>query len=716
MSDETMTDEEMARYDASVQTMTDEEMAAHEYHPKQQTSSEDFIPESEPVERIKQLGDALTRNAPFAPILQKAASYLSPSDRSPQDEQQYRDAYSEYLANKYPGQASFTSNLAQGLYLPARLLAGGASAVGQGISGIAQTAEPLLNQVEGEGHAMGLNKETAMNAGLPLAMHGAMTALPYVERGGAQLLGKMKKVNPESMAAYQANPEHYEQIQSYAEKNPVIPSDQPLDQESRIPVGPMRNLEVESRNNLLKAEQDRAAKIATNEKSLAEAKGEQKAQHVYENETTKQQLTINPREAELAQKAVSSLKDRYNKTAVMRNHILEANQESFPTNDIDLRLQDWSKRAYDPGERGAIQNARDNLQEIANNNMEQGTVTATQLNGIRKNLQDNVSTWTLHMNVKDRAFQNVSNEINDMLDTRIPENNPIRAKLRQETVDFIEAQKLFGGDFNLGKLKSSAKDPQKAAALQRILVRANIPDLNDALAKPQQLQDYNLAWKMGERPQVPADSEVAAALKEKEALEASKLPLSSATVGPRIKQAMLASPQSPRSARDVELAKYADQYDKDFPRKFENAKVLGDLSRADYAQGSKWVNWARSVGAVIGGGIGAVIGEPVAGASIGASVAGTMGGSLDQNASGLLKKGLGAQNYSMSQESSMGRIPNNLTLMQIALYNPDKMGKYGPALSGALAKGIDSFATMLNFLFKKDPEFTKKVEQIAPEP
>ena len=675
---------------------------------------------------------ALHNATPFAPVVDKL------TDRKGQ--QEGREDYNSYLNAKYPvthGAATIGANLAM---LPARMLMGGASVVGQGLSGLAQMVEPYVGQAVSHPESVGPNLETTLNVGLPLVGAGAIHAYPYAKRGAAQSLAKLKGVNQESVAKYQANPETYNQTQQFAENNPVANIDAVEGFESTVTPGPMRNVVGEVRNNLITAEtrnqtasEKVAEALAAHKEKIAAQKGvvateelNQKGQRIAGDDLTKQDLTINAHEADMAKEATKKLQKRYQASAMKRNKILEEQDSHFPVDEYVKRL--YAASDYDVDPVGAAKLARA-AQIIEKRAGEGGAfdLSARKLNEIRAEFQNQsgFQAGPAYTEKANRELRGIAHDMNEALDAEIPVNNELRAALRQETIDFNAGMKLFGREFNLGQLRSAAKDPQKAAVVKRIMAKAEISDLDEALSKPEQLRAYLLSKKMGVQPQVPADSAVAMERQKLADMEYKgdmykqtqslikdrSVPISSKNATNIINQDMLTNEWHPKFNQDKQLNEYASRFDPEFFDKYERAKVLRDLSRADFNNGAKMTHWGAGVGATAGATVGAVVGNPLAGAFIGRELGAVGGGFLDKNASGLIKSGLASKNFPFAKELtpqsglSIKNFTPQSTLQKLISSGVLQGTKYAGMFTGDSAK--DAIAHKL--MFNRDPEYAKLV-------
>jgi hypothetical protein len=202
------------------------------------------------------------------------------------------------------------------------------------------------------------------------------------------------------------------------------------------------------------------------------------------------------------------------------------------------------------------------------------------------------------------------------------------------------ANDLFGGDFPLKKFEAAVKDPMK----RRELTNLNIPEIDDIIKTIDYRTNFNKNLKLGERPKSDVIGEYLTKKKELEGITANQLPLSSKQVGgTTLESAMMDTARNPKLNAPKAIKGYAEQVHpsgpEDFYNKFEEAKVLRDVTGMDTAQGSRMTNIGRGVGAAIGGVGSYLSGNPVMSAQTGlaAGLGGVAGGYLDYNASKIFR-------------------------------------------------------------------------------
>lgn len=548
---------------------------------------------------------------------------------SPDDRQEKRENYDAYIRDKYPGKlegASFGYDVIGGAY-----------------KGVSQIFEPLVNQAYTHRETIGPNLDTAASIA-PIALHGALNA----PRTGARAISVIK-MKPEERASFKTY-----------EKNPTRYDDYDLETGGQG----RRAMIEEMRGNVGAAEGERQAGIDSIKGALSDARssrseaqlGERLSKNAISSqqrnaiEDVRSQTKLGTLDGDKIKEAVEGLKQEYKKTAEVRNKILEESQGEFNIDGLKPKFNDSIRSVTRPEDKAAIKGAWNTLVETAADSGDGKTVSARALNEYRKTIQDNITNWG-HMSPWERQYNSIANHVNSVLDDAIPVNNPIRAKLKEETLRHQNAVELMGGDYPLGKIESSIKDPMK----RRDLENMDIPAINDIIKTIEYRSGFEDSLKRGYKPPVPAEGDLKAYsqqradsvqnyLLQKKALEEAKkqrLPLTQQSVEPTVNTSMVSNAMHPRVGQQEALARYANEIHEGGPDAFnslyEKNKVLRDLSTADAANGSRMTMLGRSLGAPIGAGIGAMLDNPTLGASLGGAAGGAAGAYLDYNASKVMR-------------------------------------------------------------------------------
>ena len=560
-------------------------------------------------------------------VIDPAIGYFT--GESADERQANRENYDSYIRSQYPGKlegAQFGTDLVSMPY--------------KGNFGI---VEPFLNQTGTHPESVGANLDTAASLA-PMAIHGALNA----PRTGARAISVIK-MKPEERASFKTY-----------EKNPARYDDYDLETGGQG----RRAMVDEMRGNVGAAESERQSGIDSIKGALSDARssrseaqlGERLSKNAISSqqrnaiEDVRSQTKLGTLDGDKIKEAVEGLKEQYKNTAEVRNKILEESKGQFNIDGLKPKFNASIRAVTRPEDKAAIKGAWDTLVETAADSGDGKTVSARALNEYRKTIQDNITNWG-HMSPWERQYNSIANHVNSVLDDAIPVNNPIRAKLKEETLRHQNAVDLMGGDYPLGKIESSLKDPMK----RRDLENMDIPAINDIIKTIEYRAGFEDSLKRGYKPAVPAEGDLKAYsqqrsdsiqnyLMQKKALEEAKkqrLPLTQQSVEPTVNTSMVSNAMHPRVGQQEALVKYANEIHEGGPDAFnslyEKNKVLRDLSTADAANGSRMTMLGRSLGAPIGAVIGSMLDNPTLGASLGGAAGGAAGAYLDYNASKVMR-------------------------------------------------------------------------------
>jgi hypothetical protein len=376
-------------------------------------------------------------------------------------------------------------------------------------------------------------------------------------------------------------------------------------------------------------------------------------------EDTRQALQIGAEEGDAAKRIVGELQNNYKKTANQRTDLLVQQGTMHDVTVIDDMFKNAIDNTTDPSQVAALERARGRLKQRAiETTGDETAITPKEFNDFRMYLQDQVTNWGKHMTPAEKGFAKIGRAINDDLDFHIEGNETLRAKIRQQTLDYNDAMDLFGNDYNINQLKSSLKDPQKVAVIDRIA--ANNPDtptLADTKSKIAAMDAIEESKRRGIHPVVPAEQSLATAENEKSMairryLEArnkradiskERLPFTAEATESTINTAMVSNPMHPRVNQTDALANYANTFpggEDAFWDMYDKNKVLRDLSTMDQAQGSRMTNLGKAVGGSIGGGMSYLSGGSLPDVGLWGAAGAGAGAALDYNASKFYRAGI----------------------------------------------------------------------------
>jgi hypothetical protein len=555
------------------------------------------------------------------------------------EKQKEREEYDAYLRYMYPGQlegAQMGVDVLGALYKPAAV----------------QVTEPLAAQAVEHPESLGLNLDTALSAA-PVALAGAMKIPGALAKG----VGFIKS-RPEaraSMRKYEANPELYDTFEAQT-------GGQPREHMVRT-IQEDLNLKKTDKDIRLQAEKDAMEQARAGRSEAAREMAMNKRDIDYQRrnayEDTRQALQIGAEEGDAAKRIVGELQNNYKKTANQRTDLLVQQGTMHDVTVIDDMFKNAIDNTTDPSQVAALERARGRLKQRAiETTGDETAITPKEFNDFRMYLQDQVTNWGKHMTPAEKGFAKIGRAINDDLDFHIEGNETLRAKIRQQTLDYNDAMDLFGNDYNINQLKSSLKDPQKVAVIDRIA--ANNPDtptLADTKSKIAAMDAIEESKRRGIHPVVPAEQSLATAENEKSMairryLEArnkradiskERLPFTAEATESTINTAMVSNPMHPRVNQTDALANYANTFpggEDAFWDMYDKNKVLRDLSTMDQAQGSRMTNLGKAVGGSIGGGMSYLSGGSLPDVGLWGAAGAGAGAALDYNASKFYRAGI----------------------------------------------------------------------------
>lgn len=482
-------------------------------------------------------------------------------------------------------------------------------------------------------------KAAAISAGLGLGLAGAgdvISNLPTLAGKGVKLIGSPK-------------PDELKYLKEFEEKPGVY-----MKRFHETEGAPREALIKETREGIALENQRRAEKLAEFEKGKERALSEYKHEEILaqtninnlkSDERLSKQLLDSERkdyqdmmrnraattaeEGDLVVDAVKGMQNKYGEIAKVRNEVLHQSGQAYNVNDFKPFFTDAYNSLALESDKEIIQGVWNRFRANAN---KQGFVTPDQVNQFRSFLQKNVSYGKFsHLPKHEARFSDISRNLNDYLDARIPENNELRASIRQSTIDFNKAMDLFGGEYPIAKFKSSLKDPMKRRDIENL----GVPELDDFIKKTdyQNRLEKSFKDKTHQYPQFEAEKDIekinervtnaqkhaedikkSIIAKKQSEMEFEKLPFTEATAESNIQQYMYASPSNPRLQAKENLMTYASKYapdEADYLNKLEQTRVLEATNRVRTPAGSKFVNMMKSIGkplGPIGEGVGAFVG------------------------------------------------------------------------------------------------------------
>ena len=572
-----------------------------------------------------------------------------------EEKQRERDEYDAYLRHTYPGQlegAQTGVDVLGSLYKPMAV----------------QATEPLASQATQHPESVGFNLETGLSA-LPVGLSGLMH-LPTTVKKSVGFIKSRPEVR-QSMKKYEENPVLYD---TYEQQT----GGEPREHMVRTVMDDL-NLKRTDKDIRLQAEKDAMEQAradrseSSREMSMSKRDIDYQRRNAYED--SRQQLEIGAEEGDAAKKIVGELQESYKKTASERNENLTQNGTVHDVVLFDNMFQNAIDNTTDPSQVAALERARWRLRQRAEETTGDPTaITSKEFNDFRAYLQDQVSNWGKHLTPAERGFAKIARSINDDLDDKIVGNDELRGIIKQQTIDYNDAMDLFGSDYNISKLKSSLKDPQKAAVIDRIAQNnPSVPTLKNTKAKISALEAIEESKRRGIYPTVPAESDLSSAessrseavrkyieaRKKKTQISKERFPFSPESTESTINTAIVANPMHPRVNQTDALAKYAKTYpggEDAFWDMYNKNKVLRDLSTMDQANGSRMTNLGKSVGGAIGGLITHASGGTIPETGIGAAAGAAGGAALDFNASKVWRSAVKAEQFTANMRKIGGAV------------------------------------------------------------
>jgi hypothetical protein len=299
---------------------------------------------------------------------------------------------------------------------------------------------------------------------------------------------------------------------------------------------------------------------------------------------------------------------------------------------------------------------------------------------------------------------------------------------------------LFGDDYNIAKLKSAMADPQKRAVVERIMI--NNPDLTsmkDIATKVDRQSSLDEKIRRGWKPTVSAEKDLQtaeqqrkdainsylAARQSKKSISSERFPLTADNAESNLHQTMMRNEIHPKVRKEDYINRYANEVHPsgpdDFWKKYDENKVLYDLSTMDTTNGSRMVNLGKAVGTPVGAALGYFTGDKSGTmAMLGGAMGGGTGAYFDNNASKFYRGGIKAQMAypgvarsisrglavgANSLTSRMGQNQNqSMAQGQIPL---DRLAgtKYEGQMIEAMNQGKEKAALLHYMLSKRDPEY-----------
>jgi len=547
--------------------------------------------------------------APFPETIQEYV--LDPiagaiSGESAEEHKRKRQEYDRYLRATYPTATEAYESRAQ--------MAGGLIKAALPVIG---STEGIVEQVATRPESLGANPETALNL-LPSILSAPRTA--------AKATGFIK-----------ARPDQRQSLKSYGEKPSYYD-----EYEQQTGGKPVRALEEEVQTNLAAKEASMSQNISNLTGEVADLKSQDAMQVARAIDDIKMKTELGTYDGDAMIAARNKLREDYSKTAETRNKILEKTQGEMNIDPLLNLVDNAEKAVLLPEHKAAIRSVAADIEAMSEfrgqgDNTFQ-SISPRQLNELRAKLQNNVS-WGKHAQPWEVQYKKLAKQFNDMLDASIPGNEPLRAKIREETLRYNIADDLFGGEYPLKSFQSAAKDPMKRRALENLA----IPEIQDILKTIDYRDNFQKNLKFGEKPKSDVIEEYVRKKAMLEQAKSEKLPLTSMQAPSALESAMMETYRNPKLNASNQIDQYAQtvhpQGPMDFKQKLDATKVLRDVEGINVAQGSRMTNIGRNVGGAVGAGVGAVTGNPLW-ASAGAGFGAVVGGSLDNNASNVFRGGM----------------------------------------------------------------------------
>jgi hypothetical protein len=528
------------------------------------------------------------------------------SGESSEEHKKKRQEYDRYLRATYPKVVEAYESRAQmagGLYKAALPVVG--------------STEGIVEQIATRPESLGANPETGLNI-LPSILSAPRTA--------AKATGFIK-----------GRPDQRQSLRSYAKKPSYY------DEYERSTLGkPVKSLEQEVQTNLAAKEASMSQNISNLTGEVSDLKTQDAMQVQRAIDDVKMKTELGTYDGDAMISARNKLQEEYKKTAEIRNKVLEETQGEMDISPLLDMVDNAENNVLLPEHKAAIRAVGSDIESMSQfrgqgDNTFQ-SISPRQLNELRMKLQNNVS-WGGHTQPWEAQYKDLARKFNDILDVSIPGNNPLRAKIREETLRYNTANDLFGGDYPLKKFESAARDPMKRRELENLA----IPEIQDILKTIDYRDNFQKNLKFGEKPKSNVIEEYVRKKAMLEQAKSEKLPLTSAQAPSALESSMMETYRNPKLNASNQIDQYAQtvhpQGPMDFKQKLDATKVLRDVEGINVAQGSRMTNIGRSVGGALGAGAGAVTGNPLW-ASAGAGFGAVVGGALDNNASKVFRGGM----------------------------------------------------------------------------
>lgn len=603
------------------------------------------------------------------------------SGESAEEHKKKRDEYDRYLRQMYPTATEAYESRGQ---MAGGLLKAPLPYVGSG--------EGITEQVATRPESLGFNVETALNLLPPFL------SAPRAVAGGVGFI-KSRPDQRQSLKAYAKNPYYYDKY------------------ETRTGGKPVRALEEEVQSNLAARETAMSKNIADLTGEVSELKTQDAMQVARAIDDIKMKTELGTYDGDAMISARNKLQEEYKKTAEIRNKVLEETQGEMDIAPL-LNLVDKAENSVLlPEHKAAVRAVAADIEAMSEfrgqgENTFQ-SISPRALNELRAKLQNNVS-WGGHSQPWETQYKALAKQFNDILDASIPGNNPLRAKIREETIRYNTADDLFGGEYPLRKFDAASKDPMKRRALENLA----IPEIHDILKTIDYRDNFQKNLKFGEKPKSQVIDEY---LRKKAMLEqakSEKLPLTSMQAPSALESAMMETYRNPKLNATNKIEQYAQtvhpEGPMDFRQKMEATKVLRDVEGINVTNGSRMVNLGRNVGAAFGGGIGAVTGNPLW-ATAGAGAGAMIGGALDTNASNIFRGGM-RYGEKVAPAMSMAKVGAGVTSYmeknkQYGGIPMDRLAgtKYEAQIMQTLQEDPKKAAVIHYMMSQKDPEYARLV-------
>ena len=661
--------------------------------------------------------------------------------------QNRRDEYENYLRQRYPGKleganagGSLAGSTYKAAFMPWEL-----------------ATEGLVDQTFTRPDSLGANLETGFNV-LPVGLQAIAEGPKLLAKGLAKI--KMKPEERTALDSYEKNPHAYDTFEEIQGRNTTTGGPkEALIREVKGNLETHRDAAKDNVRTIQQAIDDTRADSKLTSQRISLGKQEKSFEEANYKADMRDKNAITPEDAEMAKDVIKKLKENYEGSARVRRGILQDSGVKVNAQGYVDALEEHANNTANPNLAASLQRAANRIKELSGKYYEYDDefkvipgserlhdISAEKANDIRKYLQDQVVNWgEKHQNRAERGFTSVAKNINNDLDNLVTTNEEMRSLLRQQTRDFEDATEMFGGDFNLSKLKNALKDEQKMGVINRIQSRGEIDPnnirnvfddtvntdrtgintLDVAIKKARDLQqfddlirrkypiptDASRAIEEMVREKAGYDAKIPLLNRSMDAAKSIKTPMSPDTAETTLQASFLSNKNRPRINQTDAVSQYAQnvhpQGPEDFLDKWEKNKVLRDLYTADVTNGSKMVNFGKYLGSAAGAMLGGASGGTTAAAMLGAGGA-ILGGYLDNNASGFIRGGIKAsQSPVMNGIRSFNQrgLAPTVGAMSQNFRERVQGTKYANMFTGDSAK--DAIAHKL--MFNRDPEYAKLV-------